>query len=349
MFDNAALTLMSQPQIVVFAYGLGVFLAGFFLALCVHRRSTWTLRRVSYFVAFAGVFALQSIFSLGWLATFSAIEHGFYWLLVAMIFLGVMGTGYLDGVISRARSLDGYGNGGKAWLAVVPIANLFLWFKAPIENNGPTGAARVAGNAAGIVLGLALLVLGQIITNASDSAFELMAELSEAETDLKLSSSEAPAQTYVPASQRSGSDSARPTTQPEVIQIKGMHSGMNLDEALVSINRKGGTCSSHETKDLNGNAVVFTSCKIQDGTRQSSWDQTDISLYSERTRGGLVLKNITFDCAYTNTCGMERSEVTDALRSAGVLSSNSDSRLVSVGFDGDIWLHIPDTAKPNFN
>lgn len=191
MLEDFAISLTNQSEVALMAWGIGVSLLGFVLALRIRRNSLWSLRRVPYFLAFAGVFVFSSALPLAWLATFEAMKNGVLWLLVASIFLGIAAFGYVYGVISHARSVNGYGDGGSAWMAFVPFANLFLLFKAPIQQDETKSAARMAGNFVGVVLGLFLLALGQGVSKASDDILNNMVERAGADAELQSISTEA--------------------------------------------------------------------------------------------------------------------------------------------------------------
>jgi hypothetical protein len=149
---------------------------------------------------------------------------------------------------------------------------------------------------------------------------------------------------------RAQASTSVPAPGDGVVQIKGLHNAMDLDEVLMAIHSRGGTCSSTENRfDFLNKTVVSTSCKIQDDTRQGDWNQTDIFLSSDRTRSGLVLTHIHFNCSYTNTCGMSSNKVTEALRSAGALSKDTDGDLIRIDHEGGITLSITGTDQPDFH
>lgn len=334
MFEDSAILFVSQDKVALMAWGIGVFVAGFLLALRIQRHSLWSLRRVPYFVAVSGILVLQSVMPVAWVGFSIASEDGGLWLLVASILLGTTVLGYLYGVISHARSLDGFGHGRSALLALVPVANLLLFFKAPSEDKKPVSVFRMATNVAGVVLGFSLLALSQVM--------ELMAEQAGAYTGATSAGFQATPQAQTLE--------GKPAHQIEVVEIKGIHNAMNLDEVLLTIHARGGTCSSEELhQNLSNKTVVLTSCKIQDGTRQGDWREADIFLSSDRTRSGLVLTSISFNCAYTNTCGMTHREVSHALKSAGVVATNIVDDVVHIKRDGGIMLWMVEADRPNFN
>ena len=191
MLEDFAISLTLQSEAALMAWGIGVSLLGFVLALRICRNSLWSLRRVPYFIAFAGIFVLSSLLPLAWMATFEAMKHGVLWLLVALAFLGIAAFGYVYGMISHARSVSGYGDGSSAWMAFVPFANLFLLFKAPLQKDETNSAARMAGNSVGVVLGLFLLALGQGITKASDDVLNNMSDRAGADVEFQSISIEA--------------------------------------------------------------------------------------------------------------------------------------------------------------
>jgi len=128
------------------------------------------------FIAFTGIFVISSTLPLAWLATFEAMKAGILWLLVAAVFAGIATLGYAFGVLSHARSVSGYGDGNSAWMGFVPIANLFLLFKKPEQDDGGRSTIRILGNIGGVIFGLLLLALGQGITKAGDQMISDMAE-----------------------------------------------------------------------------------------------------------------------------------------------------------------------------
>ncbi|MEQ3626179.1 MAG: hypothetical protein ABNH38_18315 [Tateyamaria sp.] len=347
MIEDMAIKLLSQSEIQRWAWSIGILLFGFALALLIHRGRSWTLRRVPYFVAVAGLLFFQSMLSIAGLASANLTEPSGIGGSVAILFFGQMVFGYLYGMISLARSLDIYGNERAAWIALVPIAFLVLWFKAPLDNKKSTSAVRMVGNAAAVFLGLSLLALSAIIDQSSDAAFDYMVDYAEADAGLSASAHRAKVQPQALA--RAQDSIPVPTLRDAVIQIRGLKNSMNLNQVLLAIHGRGGTCSSTENRDAFNKAVVWTSCEIHDETRQGDWNQTDVYLSSDRTRSGLVLTHIHFQCEYTNTCGMSSHEITEALRSAGVLSRNSDGDLIRIDRDGDITLPILGVEQPNFN
>ncbi|MCL3882307.1 hypothetical protein [Marivita sp. GX14005] len=347
MIEDVTTSLLAQSGIELWV-DLGILLFGFALALLIHRRSSWTLRRIPYFVAVTGLFFLHSVFLTVSLIFSDVIQPSGLWLFIVTVLFAQMVFGYLYGVISLARSLDSYGNGHMAWVAFVPIAFLVLWFKAPLNNKKPISAARMVGNAAAVFLGLAFFALRAINDPFNEAAFEYMIDHTEANADLSAAARLAKAQSQTLS--QAQAPTRLPALRNEVIQIKGLHNGMELNQALLAIYRRGGTCSSSESRDdFSNKTVVWTSCEIHDETRQDDWNKTDIYLSSDRTRSGLVLTHIHFQCEYINTCGMSFNEITKAPRSAGVLSRNSDDRNIRINDNGNITLPIIGTDEPIFN
>lgn len=191
MFEYFAISLMNQSEAALIAWAIGLFLLGFALALRMRRNSQWSLRRVPYFLALAGISLLLSALPLAWVATFEAMKHGVLWLLVASVFLGGAAFGYVYGVISHARSVSGYGDGSSAWMAFVPLANLFLLFKAPIQKDEAKSAKQMTGNFLGVVLGLFLLALAQVVTKAGDDVLDNMVEQAEVDAEMQSITTEA--------------------------------------------------------------------------------------------------------------------------------------------------------------
>ncbi len=172
MLEEFAINLFNQDQVLLSGVGIAFYVAGFFLALWLRSGKTWSLRRVPFFILSASVFLAVSFVALGWLASFAAIKAGVYWLLMLTIFACVLAGGFAYGFLSHARSVSAYGDGGSAWFGIVPVANLILVFKAPANKAENTGILFKAGNFFGVVLGVLILALGNVVSKEVDRTIE---------------------------------------------------------------------------------------------------------------------------------------------------------------------------------
>lgn len=89
--------------------------------------------RASYFFLFGTLVLISSLEGLFWLAAPSAIETDNLYIIVIAEFIAFILLGYVFGFAATGRSLDAYGTPSKWWLAFVPLANLILLFKAPLN------------------------------------------------------------------------------------------------------------------------------------------------------------------------------------------------------------------------
>jgi hypothetical protein len=159
MLEEFAFGLLNRSEGELTVLGLLLTVAGFVAALAIRRGATLSLRRVPYFIWSAAVFGLASALPLAWLLTIEAAQNGVLWTLVALVYGGIFAFGYAYGVLGHARSVNAYGDGGSAWIAIVPFANLVLFFKRPADwSKGTLG--KLALGTLGVVFGLFLMLLG---------------------------------------------------------------------------------------------------------------------------------------------------------------------------------------------
>ena len=159
LLEEIALSVLNQSEGELMLLGLVLTVAGFLVGLLGRRGAALSLRRVPYFIWLAAVFGLISALPLAWLLTFEAAKNGVLWMLVLLVFGGIFAGGVAYGILGHAESVNAYGDGSGAWMAIVPIANLVLLFKRPLDwTKGSWG--KFAFNVAGIVFGLFLMGLG---------------------------------------------------------------------------------------------------------------------------------------------------------------------------------------------
>ena len=75
---------------------------------------------------------------------------------MALAFPVALGTGWMQGVAARMRSMDAYGHTGQAWLALLPPFNLFLILKKGSRDRDDVGAVPWLKYTRGGYLGAAL-------------------------------------------------------------------------------------------------------------------------------------------------------------------------------------------------
>lgn len=148
---------LSEQQLTLLSYGamaLGAVLAG------IREKSEIELARAPYF-AYSSffVFAMTAI-QMVWLMSLSAIMGGYLWVLVLVAFGGMFAGGYLVCKVAMARSRDISGGNGSAFLAFIPLANLWLLFKTPKVKASSKRAQTVPlmTGGLGVVTGLVFLI-----------------------------------------------------------------------------------------------------------------------------------------------------------------------------------------------
>ena len=96
------------------------------VAAAIFHKSDAELRRATYF-AYSGLLAyIAAASKIVWLGFIPAMTEGFLRVLM-LVDVGVtLGLGYGLAIIAMARSRDAYGHARMAFLAFIPIANLWL-------------------------------------------------------------------------------------------------------------------------------------------------------------------------------------------------------------------------------
>lgn len=155
--------------------GIACMIAGFVIALRLRRNSTLSLRRVPHFIYLAFVTGLISAAPLAWTLTTVALNAGMLWALVGFVFSMIALAGFATGVLAHARSVNAYGDGSGAWMGIVPIANLFLMLKRPLDWR-PSGWKNRSLNALGTVVGFVMLALGSGIGKVAEEMTNQMAD-----------------------------------------------------------------------------------------------------------------------------------------------------------------------------
>lgn len=154
MLEGFALKLLYIGEGERFLLVLSLAVTGFLVALYVRRGATLSLPCLPYFLLSATLFLLGSALLFAWLLTYAAASHGVVWLLSLFVFGAIFAFGFASGVIAHARSVSAYGDGRRAWMALVPVFNLVLIFKRPADWTKEKSGANLAITM--VVLGVAL-------------------------------------------------------------------------------------------------------------------------------------------------------------------------------------------------
>ena len=188
MLENIAFYLVNRSEGELAIFGLVLIAVGFLVGLGVGRGTTLSFRRVPYFILSAAVFGLGSALPLAWLLTLKAASNGVLWVLVLLVFGAIFASGIACGVLGYARSVNAYGNGSRAWMAIVPFVNLALLAKRPLDWT-KTSWRKFAGQVVGVVFGVFLMALGIVLGKVAEQAIEGMAndpEMQQSSVDAML-------------------------------------------------------------------------------------------------------------------------------------------------------------------
>jgi hypothetical protein len=166
LLNKIAFSIVMANEVSMLVSAFVVMTCGFGLALIIWRHSTHLLRRTPYFLINCLISLAGSVLSWVWVLTDGALVNGIFWLPVAIITLGIFAMGFAYGAAAHRRALDGYGKSQAAWMALVPILNFVLLFKPSIDENS---TAKSINPTVGVVVGIALLAIGQGIQKAAEN------------------------------------------------------------------------------------------------------------------------------------------------------------------------------------
>lgn len=133
-----------------------LMLLGACLAMVLDR-STREMERARYFALTALILIFSNLTRGIWFASHGAIVGGYLSLIVAADIFRLVAIGYMFGVIAMARSRNAYGHSGRAFLAFIPLANLWLLFTPPrYEAQGKAPSFRLLSGEVGVIIGILL-------------------------------------------------------------------------------------------------------------------------------------------------------------------------------------------------
>lgn len=173
MLEEIATKYVSQTDASLRLISYAITIAGASAAAIYHKSSA-ELRRAPYFAYSGLLFFITAASQLVWLSSIPAMTGGFLWVFVLVDVVVGLGIGYAFGVIAMARSRDAYGHARMAFLAFIPLANLWLLLTASKSkvsaNRAPTiplltGAVGVLTGFVLVMAGIALGAFIQVETN----------------------------------------------------------------------------------------------------------------------------------------------------------------------------------------
>ena len=180
MLDDFAVRFLQLSEEEIQLVGISIFLCGAILAGIQIKRQL-ALRRAPYFVFTAIIFFILTGVQFFWILILSALEGGYFWVIVIVTQGSLFGGGYFFYRIARARSLDAYGHGRMAFLGFIPIANFWLL----LTRSNPAGAVpRMATTPLltgklGVFSGLVVLVATTGLTVYFEDLLRRMTERTE--------------------------------------------------------------------------------------------------------------------------------------------------------------------------
>lgn len=174
MLENFAHGLLNRSESELNAVGLLLAAAGFSVALLARRGATLSMRRVPYLIWTGILLSLITVLPLAWLLTFEAAANGRLWVLVTFVFVGIFAGGAAAGILGHARSVNAYGDGSKAWMAIVPFINIVLLVRRPLDWAKGTWVTYALGTL-GVVFGLFLMVQATVTGKVIGREIDAMA------------------------------------------------------------------------------------------------------------------------------------------------------------------------------
>lgn len=192
MLEEIAWKYITQSEGELRAMHFGLFIVGGIIGGAV-TRSDAELKRAPYFVYSALLFLALSAVQIIWLQAYHAFVGGYLWLFAAVDVVASILFGFFICKIALARSRNGFGTGGYAVLAFIPIANLVLLFKPP-QDPASAKARPVMGwltGFVGVLIGIVVLAVAVTLTRFVEEATDRqMIELAESNPDFATTSIE---------------------------------------------------------------------------------------------------------------------------------------------------------------
>tara|TARA_R110002124_G_scaffold53531_10_gene153592 strand:+ start:266 stop:1156 length:891 start_codon:yes stop_codon:yes gene_type:complete len=161
MMEDLAIQYVSQTEDSLRLMSYGITIVGALVAALFHN-STVELRRGPYFAFFGLLYFIVSASQIVWFGSIPALAGGFLWIFMLVDVIVALGVGYAFGVLSMARSRDGFGHARMAFLAFIPIANFWLLLTPSTNDVAPnrTPTIPLLTGALGVLTGFVLLIAG---------------------------------------------------------------------------------------------------------------------------------------------------------------------------------------------
>ena len=158
------------------------------IAAAVITRSKVELPRAPYFAYMAALVLTVLSAQLVWLPTERSITSGYPAAVLAIWIVTLTVGGYCGCLLAMARSRDAYGHDGMAWLAFIPLANLWLLLKRSRNEHSSNRMPTIP-----LITGWAGILTGFMATAATIALYTYMGvqfQAAEQDFESELSSQE---------------------------------------------------------------------------------------------------------------------------------------------------------------
>lgn len=157
MLEGLTITVFQMGHDAFLGLNYVVVLLGAGMAALFLRAPKAPLARSWYYCYTSITLFLLAALGFVWVLYGPLVKLGVSFLVLLVSALAALAMGVFLAQINRARSLDAFGHGRRAWMGFVPPFNLVLLFQKSADAVGAPGSS-IAGWA-----GLALMVLGTIV------------------------------------------------------------------------------------------------------------------------------------------------------------------------------------------
>jgi hypothetical protein len=255
MLQEAAYKYVMLSEDTLKAIGYALLLLGAAIAGYFHTSST-LVRRGKYFAGIGLIFFLVSLAQVVWLSAPAAIAGGYLWIFLYADILSSMAGGYAIVVLAKARSRDAFGNPGKAFLALIPFANLWLFFAPSMVSEGQKRGTSIWRGLAAVVVGLVLFALSLICTVAINNRANEVAEQSSSDEKVQSASLDLIARTQGIESALKDMTSQTPQKIDDVTTLLRIEADRNVLQYVYEL-----SSSANEIPYSFGGQLIGKNCK----------------------------------------------------------------------------------------
>ena len=167
--QNLLVKFILLPESAIFALSYGFIILG---AVACHylTRAPGPMGRAPYFILFAVSLLATSFMGAGWLMVPAAAEDGYFVAYTTFLIALNPVFGFFSYLLGSARSVDINRDRKYAYMALIPILNLYLIFAAGQKNivRQPGALRKWLINPAMVCGGIVLLALSSLITKSVD-------------------------------------------------------------------------------------------------------------------------------------------------------------------------------------